>query len=491
MTEEAASGRKYWAVLLVASAALLAGAGWFLSRGNVTVQEARDVLPSSEPALTSETAVAPQTEPDKVKPEEVAAPDTAVAEDEAPETIAATAPRLDEMRVEEDGLAVFAGRAAPGASLVLRLNGEDIAEATADGGGKFATIAMLETPEKAGLLTLVELSKEGAELLSPDELILTPLSGKLAQAAPQSQETRVKLAPPEAPAQKETTVFAEGVAKDIVPAVPQVQAPLDDQGSKEAALFVQEPHVQDAPDRAPAPETDPSSTPAVTSDDAPAAQEKIASLSGNSPDADAPLTLSRPKAAAATNSLQPTRRPSIAVLKPTADGIEVIQPAAPPPQLVNRIALDAISYSAAGSVELRGRAQQRADRVRVYLDNQAIAALEVSDAGEWRGALPDVDTGVYTLRIDEIDADGKVTSRVETPFKREAPEILAAATRATGSDATQIAAITVQKGNTLWAIARERYGQGTQYVQVFEANRDLIRDPDLIYPGQVFTLPRE
>jgi nucleoid-associated protein YgaU len=50
--------------------------------------------------------------------------------------------------------------------------------------------------------------------------------------------------------------------------------------------------------------------------------------------------------------------------------------------------------------------------------------------------------------------------------------------------------ITVQPGYTLWGIARATYGKGIAYVKVFEANRDQIRDPDLIYPGQVFTLPR-
>jgi nucleoid-associated protein YgaU len=51
--------------------------------------------------------------------------------------------------------------------------------------------------------------------------------------------------------------------------------------------------------------------------------------------------------------------------------------------------------------------------------------------------------------------------------------------------------ITVQPGFTLWAIARDRFGDGVLYVQVFEANRDRISDPDLIFPGQVFTLPSE
>ncbi|MFN4158462.1 MAG: LysM peptidoglycan-binding domain-containing protein [Gemmobacter sp.] len=49
--------------------------------------------------------------------------------------------------------------------------------------------------------------------------------------------------------------------------------------------------------------------------------------------------------------------------------------------------------------------------------------------------------------------------------------------------------VTVQPGFTLWAIAKGQYGDGIRYVQVFEANRSQIRNPDLIYPGQVFTLP--
>jgi nucleoid-associated protein YgaU len=55
--------------------------------------------------------------------------------------------------------------------------------------------------------------------------------------------------------------------------------------------------------------------------------------------------------------------------------------------------------------------------------------------------------------------------------------------------AVRVAVVTVQPGNTLWGIASEQYGQGILYVRVFEANRDRIGNPDLIYPGQVFTLP--
>src|SRR5690606_32233142 len=107
--------------------------------------------------------------------------------------------------------------------------------------------------------------------------------------------------------------------------------------------------------------------------------------------------------------------------------------------------------------------------------------------GQWRTNLPRIDTKVYTLRVDEVSESGEVISRTETPFQPEAPE---AVTAAGDADGPPVALVTVQPGFTLWRIARENYGEGLLYVRVFEANADKIRDPDLIYPGQIFTVPQ-
>ena len=171
------------------------------------------------------------------------------------------------------------------------------------------------------------------------------------------------------------------------------------------------------------------------------------------------------------------------VLLNTADGIGVLNAAALPPSM---IALDAISYTGRGDVQISGRGNDEAF-VRVYLDNTPLTSAEVQPDGSWQVDLPDVDAGTYTLRIDQVTATGEVVSRVESPFKREDPQVLAEARDAAQDVA--ITAVTVQPGNTLWAIARDRYGDGLAYVSVFEANASLIRDPDLIYPGQIFTLP--
>ncbi len=50
---------------------------------------------------------------------------------------------------------------------------------------------------------------------------------------------------------------------------------------------------------------------------------------------------------------------------------------------------------------------------------------------------------------------------------------------------------TIQKGDTLSAIAKAFYGKASAYPKIFEANREVIKDPDLIYPGQVIRIPEE
>ncbi|UWR25148.1 LysM peptidoglycan-binding domain-containing protein [Sulfitobacter sp. S223] len=185
-----------------------------------------------------------------------------------------------------------------------------------------------------------------------------------------------------------------------------------------------------------------------------------------------------------TAAPEQTKPAEVAVLKSDAEGVSLLSAAAP--QAMTSVALDTIGYSEAGDVQLTGRAQPDTTKVRVYLDNRSVVSLPVDEHGRWRGDLPDVDEGVYTLRVDEVSAQGAVSSRVETPFKRESAEILA---QAAASADGPIKSITVQAGATLWAIARDRYGDGTLYVRVFEANVGSIRNPDLIYPGQVFDLP--
>ncbi|SMX30768.1 LysM peptidoglycan-binding domain-containing protein [Octadecabacter ascidiaceicola] len=182
-----------------------------------------------------------------------------------------------------------------------------------------------------------------------------------------------------------------------------------------------------------------------------------------------------------------------AIIAITPDGVDVVQaPVAAdiPPEVMSNVALDTITYDLEGDVILQGRAIGDGGYVQVYVNNAPVSRLPVDSNGDWRGDLPDVDTGVYTLRIDEVDDQGDVVSRIETPFLREDPaDVIEAMAEDVANPEFTVATRTVQPGATLWAIAEERYGSGILYFKVFEANRDRIRDPDLIYPGQVFMVP--
>ena len=177
-----------------------------------------------------------------------------------------------------------------------------------------------------------------------------------------------------------------------------------------------------------------------------------------------------------------TLQPKVVVAD--SDGVKVLQD---DQNAKDQLALDSIAYDPLGNVILSGRSNPDG-LVRFYVNNEAISAAKTDDTGYWETDLSDVIPGTYTLRIDELGSRGNVVSRLESPFKREDREKLAALI-APSSSPVRINIVTVQPGNTLWAIARKRYGDGLLYVRVFEANRDKIKDPDLIYPGQLFDLP--
>ena len=167
-----------------------------------------------------------------------------------------------------------------------------------------------------------------------------------------------------------------------------------------------------------------------------------------------------------------------------SDGVKVLQDEQ---AITDQLALDSIAYDPFGNVTVGGRSSP-SGLVRFYVNNEAISAAKTNKEGYWETDLSDIVPGTYTLRIDQLSLKGDVVSRLESPFKREDREKLAKLIAPSTSPA-RINIVTVQPGNTLWAIARKRYGDGLLYVRVFEANRDKIKDPDLIYPGQLFDLP--
>ena len=130
--------------------------------------------------------------------------------------------------------------------------------------------------------------------------------------------------------------------------------------------------------------------------------------------------------------------------------------------------------------------------------------------------------GGYRVRADRVGPDGRPLARVEAPFDypadlaRAAPgkpaAVASAATDAAAPGAVasasdkpgalpaadaqnavvgELRTARVERGDSLWRISRSIYGEGVRYTQIYDANASQIRNPDLIYPGQVLVVPKQ
>lgn len=471
MSTFGASDRGTRVAILLLGGAALAGIGylgWQMTRPAPQAETAAEApaeaqAPTAAAPAPSTVAATDTTADDPVAA--AAAPETA-AETAAPapaDPVPTPAPRIDTWRVAADGEAVVSGSAAPGATVDVVVDEVTVASGKATASGEFAILFSLPANPRPSLMWL-SMTLPGQPAVASAELVaLGPIAGPEPDQAPTA-----------------TAPDGTEVAAAEDPAAPPALLL-----SQEGAVVLQDP----------------------------AAAEPVAEGPGG---------------------------PAVSVM------------------------IDTISYTPDGAVQIGGRGTGGA-ALRLYLDNVEQRSLRVSQAGTWLTTLPDTPPGIYTLRVDQLDATGKVTSRFETPFKRETLEALAAVAQAeTPAPAAQDAAaapteapaqpapaepaaaadlasagpaavapgaedaaqpevapadlasaapapaapeapaapqpdsvaaaaapvtVTVQPGFTLWGIAQERYGKGVLYIQVFEANRDKIKNPDLIYPGQVFSVP--
>lgn len=461
-------------------------------------------------------------------------------------------PSIDVFRLDPDGSLLLAGSAASGWQTTILLDGAPLARAETDGNGQFVQFLNLERSDRPRVLSLMMTPPEGgAPIASTAEVIVAPAPEPVPEtrpaatqdeaspdiaaqsdaapqvvAAPAPDAPRPGQAPARgteqgetagsqtaqtAPAAPGTAVPDRPAATDPAPAdtpaggvagqpdisiatAPEAPGPVD--GDAAAGAVQPSQGADGAPPQASAPAT----TPTVTAETAGRPAPDLAQSAATSPRPEIGSSPGGPQTPAAEDAAaidSPALRAGAApdkqtplVLLSDESGVTVLQGpgSTGAPQAMTQLALDSIGYSEAGAVQLAGRGTG-AGSVRIYLDNRPVTTAQMAEDGRWRTDLPQVDTGVYTLRIDQIAPDGAVTSRVETPFRREDQDVLAQAAPPAGPGEAPIRAVTVQPGNTLWAISRDTYGEGILYLRVFEANSDRIRDPDLIYPGQVFTLP--
>lgn len=167
--------------------------------------------------------------------------------------------------------------------------------------------------------------------------------------------------------------------------------------------------------------------------------------------------------------------PPVALLVPGAGAPRLLgAPAAPA-----ALGLSRVDYDERGEMRFAGTAPPGAP-VRVYVDNAPAGEATADAQGRW-GLVPgaSVAAGQHRLRVDQLGPAGRVQARVELPFQRSS---LSVAELASGRSI-------VQPGENLWRIARHVYGTGVRYTVIYLANRDQIRDPKRIFPGQALAVP--
>lgn len=131
--------------------------------------------------------------------------------------------------------------------------------------------------------------------------------------------------------------------------------------------------------------------------------------------------------------------------------------------------------------------------VRVYVDNQLVGDTMVDAAGRWQLVTErQLSPGEYDVRVDQVTSQGQVEARSQVVYNQRALELPTApdvVAEKNAPDSVELQKLEIEWGDNLWTISRKLYGRGIRYTVIYDANRNQIRDPDLIYPGQVFVIP--
>lgn len=385
---------------------------------------------------------------------------------------AVLSPSFDVLRVEGDGSVVVAGQAAPGADVELVSGSTVLGTTKAGPAGDFAII--LDKPLKPGDFSLV-------------------LRSSLASGVATSVETAIVSVPEERGGQVLAMVEQPGAPSRLltVPEVP-VQAGNPDEAAASSDSSDSVKTAGDKGDRtAAASETTPEES----------AQQPAAATGETGSDQSVEVAAVQPDAGAAAKN----------IAAPVVEAVEIDG---------ERIFI--AGHAAPGST------------LRVYANDLLLGEVKASTNGRFLvEAKQSLAVGNYSIRVDMIGLDGvKVLARAAVPFEREPGESISAmvpessstpdaATQgsssasgnaADGASKSQPAqdaagaeqgavteqaaklerkdgAVIIRRGDTLWHISRRAYGHGIRYSTIYLANQEQIRDPNLIWPGQVFRMP--
>lgn len=527
MRDMSSSRRALLIVVLVT-----AGLGAFLAGRFIDLAPGPRSAPAALPPQAEARAAAPASPPPALVPATPPAPSASKAP--PPE-----APRFDVVRIGARGVAVIAGRAPAGAEVVLLESGREMGRARADGRGEwvilpadplrpgnyqFGLVARLNGKDAVGtdavVVVVPETTPSLAEAPRPDpveaarraaaearaqaeaairtEQVLRDAETTLraareenarAEEARSTAETALVAARQEAEARRraeaEAAARAEAARRQaaLSEAEAQRRARAEDaaRAAAEAAEAARAEAVRRSAELAEA-EARRQAQAEATRVEGLARAEAEARRREAAATAAMQQAAAAARAAAATHAAEAARPPSapsqpLVVLLPQGETPRLLQGPSPSPR--QGLALAQVDYDELGAIRFAGTAAPGAT-LRVYVNERHAGDAEADRDGQWAMAPQDnVTIGRHRLRVDHVATAGAVAARIEVPFQRD--EVTA--------DPTPEGRVVVQPGANLWRLARAAYGSGQQFTVIYAANREQIRNPALIFPGQVFSLP--
>ena len=403
-------------------------------------------------------------------------------------------PSFDMMRVEQDGSAVLAGRAMPGAKVVALLDGQPIGEETANDRGEWVIVPSQALPAGAHEVTLEQTAADGSVTKSDQAVAFTvsetPNTQPLIVLSENAKPSRVLQKPdagPEAKSAEQVAVVqpdtsATGEAgqqpKAEEPAAPEAKLPAE----------TSEPEKQTTPATAAAGRQ-------LTVDVVDYDDLGRTTFSGSAPPgAKVRIYVSDMFAGEATAAGD--GRWSLTAAREIAAGTHTLRAdqVAAAGAVMQRIELPFLreSQERIAALQEQRKAEQPAEPAPAS-DTQVQPAQQ--PATEPSAATAD-SAQQSAGQSEATNTDAAVSSSTQAvgPAAGQAEQV-AAATAPASDEAAKPAEpakpgrVVIQPGNNLWQISRVIYGKGVQYTVIYEANKDQIRNPNLIYPGQIFDTP--
>ena len=393
----------------------------------VVAEPAPSPAPVVEPAPPPATEIAKVEEPPLIEPPKAAAPVAPIQ----PVEKAKIVPSFDTVRVEPSGEALIAGTAEPGSEVVVKFNGQAVGTAMANADGAFVITPDKPLPSGPGALSIESRSNE-VVVASADSVAVDVKAGAV-------DTPLVAVLKPDGP----TKVIQAPAAQE--PALP------------------------------------PSKT--VNLDTVDYDQTGNIVFGGRGP-AGSKVQLYVDNNAYGLADINDKGTWTFAGLSPLAVGPHALR--------ADEIGSNGAVKSRIEMPFYREEPAKVATAPLTPATPEAPKPAEVATAQEVPAPTPPAE--VAQVAVPEAPAAAPPAEAIPAvePAADE-PAIVAAQVPAAAETVQEAAAaptqVIIQPGNNLWKLSRQIYGKGMMYTVIYEANKDQIRKPSLIYPGQIFLTP--